>query len=200
MHNTESTEDLFFPTHKQFFWGAWFCRGICYLLPVFFRWLPSLPYRWSVLKVCRHYQLEGSRILLKVHQREAVARCAEGIFSEGSAPCARGPEYDSALHFHSRWALKYCRVPLVAKGEENHLLAHLSLEEAPCPWCCTCPGAHIQCPPPPLTTSASPPDAAHFCDMAFFYPSKPLASNSFSRCMKRAGKDIFLHTDSTFQN
>lgn len=50
----------------------------------------------------------------------------QGIFSDA---CAQGPECDSALHFCSSQALKYCRVPLVAKGEENNSLAPLSLED-----------------------------------------------------------------------
>lgn len=46
-----------------------------------------------------------------------------------SDACAQGLECDSVLHFCSSQALKYCRVPLVAKGEENNSLAHLSLED-----------------------------------------------------------------------
>lgn len=142
-----------------FWWGPWLFRWIHYLLPVFFHCLPLLLYRWSVLKLCRHYQLEGSWILLKVNQREAVARCTEGIFSEAPAAHAQGPECDSALPL--LLSTEIVQSPLVAKGEEKHFFTCLSPEEAPCPWCCTSPGAHIRWPPPPLTRPASPPDTDH---------------------------------------
>lgn len=57
---------------------------------------------------------------------KAVATSTEGIFSDA---CAQGLECDSALHVCFSQTLEYCRVPLVAKGEENNSLAPLSLED-----------------------------------------------------------------------
>lgn len=68
---------------------------------------------------------------MKVNQREAVARCTEGIFSEASAAHAQRPECDSALPL--LLSTEILQSPLVAKGEEKLLFACLSPKEAPCP-------------------------------------------------------------------
>lgn len=152
IHNTESSEDLSI-------WGGGGKKGesehgrwLSCLLPAFFHLHPSLPYRWSVLQPHRHHHLEENWILLKVHQREAVATCTslKHQLPVHGAQSVMQP-FISAPAEHL-----ILQVPPVAKGKNKHSLACfcLSLEEVPCPWYCTCPGAHIWWPPPALCLSS----------------------------------------------
>lgn len=160
--------------------------------------LSSLLYRWSILKLCRHYQLERSWILLKVHQREAVARCIDGIFFEASAPCAWGSQRTSALHFCSCWALKYCRVPPVTKGKKTFaslleswgvplsLMLHLPSSSHPT----AATTAHQLC--------LSSRHRLLLSYILFLHQQTPSLKHLFPfHCVKCSGRDIFLCTNAT---